>query len=46
MEQCTDKSLLSMMSKDILATNIYTLGYKDKAFANLDFTTKVKEYKE
>ena len=46
MEQCTDKSLLNMMAKDINATNIYTLAYKDKPFANIDYTTKVIEYKE
>ena len=37
--------LKSMMEKDILATNIYTLGYKKNKYANLDYTKKVVEIK-
>ena len=32
-----------MMAKDILASNIYTLGYKTNPIANLDYTHKVVE---
>ena len=37
--------LKSMMEKDILATNIYTLGYKNGKESNLDYTKKVVEIK-
>lgn len=30
-----------MLSKDIWATNVYTLGYEYGSFANLDFTHKL-----
>lgn len=35
------KILKNMLEKDILATNIYTLGYKKDSKANLDFTQKL-----
>lgn len=35
------KILKNMLEKDILATNIYTLGYKKDSKANLDFTKKL-----
>ena len=43
MENNTDNHLRNMISKDILATNIYTLGYKNESLANLDYTHKVIE---
>lgn len=46
MENSNDNSLRNMISKDILATNIYTLGYKENPIANLDYTHKVIEYNE
>ena len=46
MENSNDNSLRNMISKDILATNIYTLGYKADPIANLDYTHKVIEYNE
>lgn len=33
-----EKLQLEMLRKDILATDIYTLGYKDESKGNLDFT--------
>lgn len=36
-----DKDLKKMLEKDILATNIYTLGYENKSIANLDYTKKI-----
>lgn len=36
-----NKYLQNMLDKDIFATNIYTLGYKKDALANLDFTKKI-----
>ena len=43
MENNTDNNLRNMLSKDILATNIYTLAYKNEPIANLDYTHKVIE---
>ena len=43
MESNTDHHLKNMLSKDILATNLYTLGYKHEPVANLDYTHKVIE---
>lgn len=45
-ENSTNSVLKNMMSKDILATNIYTLGYKNNPVANLDYTHKVVEVSE
>lgn len=46
METNTDASLKNMISKDILATNIYTLGYGgNTGIANLDYTHKIVEMK-
>ena len=39
--QCTNKHLQFMLQKDILATNIYTLGYKHNSKGNLDFTKRI-----
>lgn len=43
MENNTDNRLQNMLAKDILATNIYTLGYKNGSIANLDYTHKIIE---
>lgn len=43
MENNTDKHLHTMISKDIFATNVYTLGYEYNSTANLDYTHKVVE---
>ena len=43
MENNSDRHLHTMMSKDIFATNVYTLGYKAGSLANLDYTHKVVE---
>ena len=32
-----------MLQKDILASNIYTLGYESQGISNLDFTNKIIE---
>lgn len=39
-----NKNLKNMLEKDILATNIYTMGYKYKSQANLDYTNKLILY--
>lgn len=46
MENSNNTTLRNMISKDILATNIYTLGYKQDPIANLDYTHKVVEFNE
>ncbi|MBR3613636.1 MAG: nucleotidyltransferase [Clostridia bacterium] len=43
MENSNDNILKNMISKDIFATNVYTLGYKNNSVANLDYTHKVIE---
>ena len=43
MENSTDNHLRNMLAKDILATNIYTLGYQNEPVANLDYTHKIIE---
>jgi len=40
-DENTNKNLQMMIEKDILATNIYTLGFKNDSFSNLDFTKKI-----
>lgn len=37
-----NKSLREMLEKDILATNIYTLGYYSDSYSNLDYTNKIE----
>lgn len=41
MDNSKNKILTSMLEKDILATNIYTMGYKKTPDANLDYTKKL-----
>ena len=43
MENSNDTTLKNMIAKDIFATNVYTLGYKNNPIANLDYTHKVVE---
>ncbi len=45
-ESNKDQNLNTLLSKDILATNIYTLGYKKNGEANLDYTHKIIEVKD
>lgn len=40
-DRCTNKNLQLMLEKDILATNVYTLGYKRNSKGNLDFTKRI-----
>ena len=37
-----NKNLREMLEKDILATNIYTLGYYSDSYSNLDYTNKIE----
>ena len=37
-----NKNLKEMLEKDILATNIYTLGYYSDSYSNLDYTNKIE----
>ena len=39
-----NKTLQSMLEKDILASNIYTLGYENDSKSNLDYTKKLITY--
>lgn len=41
MDNSKNRILTSMLEKDILATNIYTMGYKKTPDANLDYTKKL-----
>lgn len=36
-----NKNLKAMLEKDIWATNVYTLGYEEDSWNNLDFTKKI-----
>ena len=41
MDSCNNKAIKSLFAKDILATNIYTLGYEYESVSNLDYTTPI-----
>ena len=41
MDENINRNLNMMIEKDILATNVYTLGYEAESLANLDFTKKI-----
>lgn len=41
LDNSNNKSLKSMLEKDIFASNIYTLSYKKNSTANLDYTEKL-----
>lgn len=40
-DNCKNKKLLNILKKDIKATDIYTLGYRQNSKANLDYTHKL-----
>ena len=40
-ENSNQKNLISMLNKDICATNVYTIGYQEDSWSNLDFTKKI-----
>lgn len=40
-DSSNNKTYTHMLSKDILATNIYTLAYKNNSIANLDYTKRI-----
>ncbi len=37
----SNKNLQLMLNKDIEATNVYTIGYEEDSWSNLDFTKKI-----
>lgn len=41
LDESSNKNLKSMLQKDILATDIYTIGYEYDSHANLDYTHKL-----
>lgn len=41
LDSSNNKTYKYMLNKDILATNIYTLAYKNNSTANLDYTKKI-----
>lgn len=41
MDTVTNKNLKEMLSRDIFATNVYTIGYEMDSWANLDYTNKI-----
>ena len=41
MDMSANKNLKQMLSRDIFATNVYTLGYEMDSVANLDYTNKI-----
>ena len=41
MDENKNKAVINMLQKDILATNIYTLGYEYDSKSNLDYTKKL-----
>ena len=42
MDTVANRNLEDMLETDILATNIYTLGYYDESYSNLDYTNKIE----
>lgn len=40
-ENCHNKNVLSILDKDIWATNVYSLGYENDAANNLDFSKSI-----
>lgn len=41
MDESSNKFHKDMLEKDIMNTNIYTLGYKEDSWANLDYTNRI-----
>ena len=37
----SSKNLMTMLDKDIWASNVYTIGYDEDSWSNLDFTKKI-----
>ena len=42
MDTVANRNLNEMLNTDILATNIYTLGYYSDSYSNLDYTNKIE----
>lgn len=42
-DENNNKNLQKMLDKDVLATDIYTLGYSKDSFSHMDFTRKIVE---
>ena len=42
MDTVANRNLKDMLQTDILATNIYTLGYYSDSYSNLDYTNKIE----
>lgn len=42
MDTVANRNLKEMLNTDILATNIYTLGYYSDSYSNLDYTNKIE----
>ena len=42
MDTVANRNLKDMLETDILATNIYTLGYYADSYSNLDYTNKIE----
>ena len=40
-DNSSNKNLKAMLDKDIFATNVYTIGFEDDSWSNLDFTKKI-----
>lgn len=40
-DENTNKNLKAMLDKDIWSTNVYTIGYEEDSWNNLDFTKKI-----
>ena len=36
-----NKNFKIMLDKDVFATNVYTIGFEDDSWSNLDFTNKI-----
>ena len=41
-DEVANRNLKEMLETDILATNIYTLGYHSDSYSNLDYTNKIE----
>ena len=41
LDNCNNRNLQLMLSKDIWSTNVYTIGYEYESLNNLDYTHKM-----
>ena len=41
MDNSLNKNLKLILDKDVFATNVYTIGYENDSWSNLDFTKKI-----